>query len=93
MRLDGEKIYLKELIVSDIGSNYVTWMNDYQIVKFTESRFAFHTQDSIKEYVEDCLVRDNCFLFAIFDKVKEKHIGNIKIDEIHKIYKHADLGL
>ena len=30
------EIFLKELNVSDVSKNYVSWLNDYEIVKYTE---------------------------------------------------------
>ena len=36
---------------------------------------------------------DNNILFAIVDKESEKHIGNIKLGNIHPVHKYADIGL
>ena len=93
MLITDENIYLKTLSQNDIGINYVNWMNDYQVVKYTESNFTTHTLDSIKQFVETCNNSKNNFLFGIFLKDNDLHVGNIKLGNIHNLYNHGDIGL
>lgn len=86
------KVYIRELSKEDISQKYIDWMNNYEIVKYTESKFMHHTFDSISYFIENCNNRDNCYLFGIFAN-NGIHIGNIKLDNIHPIYKKADIGL
>ncbi len=93
MLITDENIYLKTLSQNDIGINYVNWMNDYQVVKYTESKFTTHTLDSIKQFVETCNNSKNNFLFGIFLKDNDLHVGNIKLGNVHNLYNHGDIGL
>ena len=45
------KIKLKELKVKDVTKEYVSWMNDKDIIRFTEISKR-QTLKSIKEYVK-----------------------------------------
>ena len=77
----NKNLLLKNLLVSDVTQKYVDWMNDYEIVKYTEQRNNKHTIKSICEYVNQIHNSNNNFLFGIF--FLEKHIGNIKIGYIN----------
>ena len=36
MKFKENHIFLKELRVSDVSTKYVNWLNDHQVVKFTQ---------------------------------------------------------
>jgi len=89
----NSEIYLRELSEEDVGDDYVDWMNDPDIVKYTESRFIKHTLESIKSFVRGCFQSDCDILYGIFLTDSDVHIGNIKLGNIHPLYKHADIGI
>jgi len=90
--LDGKQIYLRPLTLEDVTDEYITWMNDYEIVKYTESRFINHTRDTTEEFVRNAN-NPTTYTFAIIAKDKNKHIGNIKLGEINRHHKYGDVGL
>jgi len=90
--IQGKSILLRNLSIEDVSAEYLSWMNDYEIVKFTESRHTVHTMESLKDFILN-LNNDYNYFFAIIDIQSGKHIGNIKIGNIHQIYKYADVGL
>ena len=75
--LEGDRLYLREVRLSDVNENYYGWMNDSQVTQYLESRFYPHSLESLNRYVADKLHdRDNVFL-AIVLREKDRHIGNI----------------
>jgi ribosomal-protein-alanine N-acetyltransferase len=91
--LEGERISLRELRPSDVNANYYRWMNDPEVIRFLECRFATNSMDAIKDSVNKILRdRDSIFL-AIMLKNENRHIGNIKIGPINRIHRFADVGL
>ena len=46
-----QKIYLKELSLKDVTKNYVRWMNDYNVVKYTEQRYKKHNKKDVAKFV------------------------------------------
>ena len=70
--LIGNQIILRPLVVEDVSDEYVNWMNNYEIVKYTESRFRMHTKESLREFVEQ--LDDRNHMFAILDKETSTHI-------------------
>lgn len=85
-------VYLKRLHVNDVTDSYVDWMNNYEIVKYTESRHMYHTLESTKAFIHS-VYNNNNYCFGIFDVINDQHIGNIKIGNINDCYKYADVGL
>ena len=84
-------IKLKILSVNkDIRKNYINWMNDPKIHKYTEQKYEKHTKSKIKKFVMKANKSKNNILYGIF--AKNIHIGNIKLGNINKIHKTADIS-
>ncbi len=91
--LTGERIYLREVRLSDVNDSYYRWMNDRAVTQFLESRFYPHSMDGIRKYVEEkSNSRDGVF-FAMVLREGDRHIGNIKIEPINWIHRFCELGL
>ena len=86
----NESIKLRILNKTDITDKYVDWMNDYEVVKFTEQRFHHHDKSKIKKFIIEKLLSENDFLFGIY--FKNEHIGNIKIGPINWRYKNSEIS-
>lgn len=91
--LETDDIYLRKISISDCNENYLNWMNDSEVNKYLESRFTSHSINSLKDFVNSMNNSENNVLFAIIDKSSDKHIGNIKLGNIHPVHKYADIGL
>tara|TARA_B100000242_G_scaffold293140_1_gene270344 strand:- start:1429 stop:1971 length:543 start_codon:yes stop_codon:yes gene_type:complete len=70
---------------------YLTWMNDKDLMKYSENRHGKHTKRSALKYYDFMKKNGNYFL-AILDKKNEKHIGNISVyfDKINDV---ADISI
>ncbi len=90
--LYGQNIYLRLLSTDDISDAYVSWMNDYEVVKYTESRFCPQSKETIRQFVINVSDANN-FLFGIFSKQSDIHIGNIKLGSINWIHRYGDIGI
>ena len=91
--LESDTFYLRNISLDDCNENYLSWMNDYEVNKYLESRFTNHSIDSLKDFVNSMNNSESNVLFAIIDKSSDKHIRNIKLGNIHPIHKYADIGL
>jgi ribosomal-protein-alanine N-acetyltransferase len=91
--LEGTRIYLREIRLSDANENYYRWMNDPEVTRFLESRFYPNSMESLQNYVlEKSRTADNVFL-GIFLKEDDRHIGNIKLGPINWIHRFGDVGV
>lgn len=91
--VDGERIYLREIRVSDVDKNYCNWMKDQEVIRFLESRFEKWSNHKLRNYVRKINKNRDYLFWAIIFKDSGKHIGNIKIGPINRTHKFADLGI
>ena len=73
----SEKISLKILTPDKVTDEYVAWLNDHEIIRYTDLRFGTQNFDSVKKYVTDKYKSIHDLLFGIY--YEDKHIGNIRL--------------
>ena len=93
MDIVGNNIYLRILSSGDVGDKYVEWMRDEETVSFLESRWKTYTLENLKEYVNEINESRTDFLFGIFLRENDVHIGNIKVGDVDYVHKHGDVGI
>jgi RimJ/RimL family protein N-acetyltransferase len=76
MKLESTDLELVPHTLSHVSAEYVNWLNDSSIVRFSEQRFKKHTLQTCREYVESFVGSPN-HLWAILEKKSGRHIGNI----------------
>jgi RimJ/RimL family protein N-acetyltransferase len=91
--LMGEHIYLRPLIDEDIEGEYLNWFNDEEVCKGNSHHVFPQTKRKIQEYINHSHQTDDEFILAIVLKSNDKHIGNIAFQDIHQIYRSADLTI
>ena len=89
-----KNIILKKLTSNNISKDYLNWLNDWDIIKYTEQKFKKTTIKDIKKYLNDINKSKNNFIYGInvVEKGKTKHIGNIKIGAIDFYHKRGDIS-
>ena len=86
----GDSGTLRVLKEADVTETYVEWLNDYEVVKFTEQRFSNHDLRTVQAFVRQKFVSENDYLFGIF--WDGSHIGNIKLGPIDWHHLTADVS-
>jgi ribosomal-protein-alanine N-acetyltransferase len=89
--LKGNTIELKPFLVADINDVYVGWLNDQNVMKFSNQRFFVHNMESCLRYQESFKNTDNLFM-AIRRLSDGKMIGTITA-YISKNHGTVDLGI
>ena len=80
--LETDRLSLKPLNKKFLSEKYVNWMNDGIVNRYLDSGGDYNLK-KLTKYLEE--VENNPrFFWAITQKEKNKHIGNIKIDPIDK---------
>jgi [ribosomal protein S5]-alanine N-acetyltransferase len=90
--LNGEKISLKKLSLETSSKDYLSWLYNYNVIKFTEARLVPKTQSDVVDFIENGNDFKN-FTFGIFHIKDNIHIGNIKLGNINWVHRFADIGL
>ena len=87
----GSKIYLTLFEHKDITPEYIGWLNDKEVVKFSNQRFLIHTIESSVNYLQSFEGTSNLFL-AIKDLSSKQTIGTMTayISEHHQT---VDIGI
>ena len=60
--LTGRIVSLKPFLESDITPEYVGWLNNPTVVRYSNQRFRTHSMESCKAYVNSFTGTDNMFL-------------------------------
>lgn len=60
--LNGKLVSLTPFLVSDITPEYVSWLNDPQVVRYSNQRFIQHTEATCKAYFTGFRSTDNIFI-------------------------------
>jgi [ribosomal protein S5]-alanine N-acetyltransferase len=93
MQNSRKRIVIRQLLPGDVGDNYLAWMNDPEVTQFLESRWKPYQRGDLEAFVASVRASGDDFLFGIFLQESGEHIGNIKIGNINRIHRYADLGL
>ena len=64
--LPNKLLTLKVLSHKDVSDEYVSWLNDYEVVRFTEQKYAKHNKEGVIDFVKDKLNSNVDVLFGIF---------------------------
>lgn len=89
--LKTDRLILKKLDLNFLSEEYVNWLNDTEVNKYLETKGSY-TIDKLESFLLDVQNR-NIFFWAILRKDTKKHIGNIKIDPINKLYRNGEYGI
>ncbi len=91
--IDGERLRLRDLRIEDAQDYYADWMNDPEVVRFTESRLVRHTRENLRDFIEGLAASPRDLFLAITKKKDGRHIGNIKLGNINFYHGTAELGI
>lgn len=89
----GRRLALRPLVLSDVGDEYLAWMNDREVTQYLESRFQPTTMDSLRAFVAGIVGDSSHVMMAIVEREQRRHIGNIKIGPIDRHHDVAEVGL
>jgi ribosomal-protein-alanine N-acetyltransferase len=89
--LSGEKVTLKRFVESDITDEYVAWLNDPQVVKYSNQRFIQHTRETCKRYLDSFKGTGN-LLIKIERKVDCLFVGTMTA-YISAHHQTVDIGI
>lgn len=93
VEIETERLLLRSMEEVDAKPDYVRWMNDPEIVRYTESRYATHSIDEICGYIAAMRLAPDSLLLAMETKKDRRHIGNIKIGPVDWEHRSGDIGL
>jgi len=91
VHLEGARVMLDSFTEADIGDAYIGWLNDPEVVRFSNQRFRTHDRASCKAYLASFDGSPNLFL-AVRRLEDGAHIGTMSV---YRSMQHgtADVGI
>lgn len=91
LKIDGDIVSLRPFLESDISNIIVSWLNDKEVVKYSNQRFLNHTHETCLNYLKSFSNTQNIY-WAIEDKKTKELYGSITA-YIQDNHGTADIGL
>ncbi len=91
--LIGERVYLRSLQESDLGEEYLRWLDDYEVTRFLEVGKFPSNSAMLGKYLERFQNSTAQLIFAIMDQETEAFIGTATLNLISWVHRTADTGL
>ena len=87
----SERIYLKDIELTDITDRVMAWFRDDELMKFYSNTRNQITKEKFISSIIEGKQKNNVFTFGIFDLTTDKIIGTIKLGPINHSQKISDL--
>jgi [ribosomal protein S5]-alanine N-acetyltransferase len=71
---------------------YFDWMQDPDVLRYLEVRFADRSREGLRTFVEGCLLNPDQHLFSIRLAADGRHVGNIKL-QVDSRHRRGDIGI
>jgi RimJ/RimL family protein N-acetyltransferase len=91
--LAGEQLYLRALEEADADGVYPGWLNDAATCSGNSHHVFPYTREAALAYITHSRSNRNDLVLAITLRDDDRHIGNIALQNIHPIYRSADLSI
>jgi len=86
-----ERVSIRLFSASDIGYDYISWLNDPEVMKFSNQRFISHNRETCKDFFNSIQSLDAIFLVIIFQENKEA-VGTMTV-YFSRNHQTADIGI
>jgi len=75
-----------------LNEKYISWLNDKDVVRYSEQRHFQHSLESCRKYYEHQILSDNYFLAIELVGKENRHVGNIGLN-VNKMNNILDLSI
>jgi len=89
--IEGKLVRISIFTEENITDTYLSWLNDPEVVRFSNQRFFQHTYHSSLDYLRTFVGTTNIFL-AVYLKDEDKYVGTMSVYFLppHEV---ADIGI
>jgi len=90
--LPGSGLSLEPLRAEDVSAAYISWLNDPETMRYTESRYAKHTRESTQAYIRNTNADPAVWMWRIV-LADGTHVGNIRLSAPQIAHRRGSLGI
>ena len=91
LQIIGKRIKISDFKLSDINDDYISWLNDQDVMRFSNQRFMRHSKKTGKAFFNSIKISEG-FFFLITHIESEESIGTMTV-HFSKDHKRADMGI
>lgn len=91
--IETGRLGLRALMHSDIEGSYRDWLNDCEVCQFNSHHRFPQSKEMLSFYVDSVNRGKDCMVFALIEKEKRQHIGNISLQVINYIDRSAEMAI
>ena len=91
LSIKGKLVILKTFTEENITDEYLSWLNDYAVVQYSNQRFKKHTYETSSDYLKSFSNTENLF-FAIYLKDLHRYVGTMSV-YVSSAHQTADIGI
>ena len=92
--LTGKRVILRPLVEEDFTSEYLNWLNDPLVNKYSQRRPFPISWEDMKSYSNYYMANpQKGFVLAIIEKSKKAHIGNMSLVNIQLVNRCAEIAV
>lgn len=86
------EICLRPATLDICDGPYFDWMQDPDVLRYLEARFADRSREGLRRFVEGCSNHPDQHFFSIFLTTDDRHVGNIKL-QVDARHGRGDIGI
>lgn len=90
--ITGHRVGLRKLRLEDMGPEYLQWMNDKELQKYTSRRNRVVTLNEVADFFNHIENSDDVHM-SVFLLKGNKHIGNIALNSLDKYNRSAEVSI
>lgn len=92
--ITGARVILRPLLEKDFTLEYLNWLNDPRVNRYSQRRPFPVGCEEMKQYNDFFLKNPRKgFVLAIIDKKRDAHIGNISLVNIQPVHRCAEIAI
>ncbi len=86
-----KRVSIRLFTARDISDDYISWLNDSEVMKFSNQRFSSHNRETCEDFFNSIQSLDAIFLIIIFQENKEA-VGTMTV-YFSRSHQTADIGI
>jgi len=90
--LKGERVHLRALTEKDLTEEYMQWLNDEEVCRHNSHAIFPNTEQKMKSYFNR-LDNQKEVVLAIVHTERDRHIGNISLQNINWVSRNAEFAI
>lgn len=91
--LTGPRLYLRRIEPADLGGAYFDWLNDQEVTRWMQQGVFPNSPELMEQFYQGQSTSQTDVVFAIVSVDTDAHIGNIRLHDIHPVFRSAMISL